>query len=184
MTIYTDGACKENARLESGIAGGTGGWAYIVLTQRPGEDMEIMLEGAGQKKGTTNQEMEIESVSKAFESIKDIEVDSIDLYSDSAYVINCLKDRWFVKWRANGWKNSKGQPVRNQVTWERMISFVEKRNVNFFHVKRNSTKYIRIVDSMAKQASLGKIPTKDSECNSEKEAGNSTISNNLSFESL
>ena len=39
-----------------------------------------------------------------------------------------------------------------------MINLVEKYNVNFFHVKRNSTKFIRMVDSMAKSASRGKEP--------------------------
>ena len=35
MNIFTDGACKDNAR-QDGIAEGRGGWAYVILTQEPG----------------------------------------------------------------------------------------------------------------------------------------------------
>ena len=150
MVIYTDGACKENNRVD-GVAVGTGGWAFIILEDKPGKDMEIINKRVGHKDGTTNQEMEIHAVSEAFSSI-DKASGPITLYSDSAYVINCLKDRWFDKWRANGWLNSKKQPVENREEWERLINLVVKYNVNCFHVKRNSTKYIRMVDSMAKKA--------------------------------
>jgi len=151
MNIFTDGACKENARYD-GIAEGKGGWAYVVLTQAPGKDMEIEEQKSGSKKGTTNQEMEIQAVAEAFESLGRVS-EPINLYSDSAYVINCLKDRWYDKWKSNGWLNSKMQPVKNQDTWERLINVVGNFNVNFYHIKRNSSKFIRIVDSMAKEAS-------------------------------
>lgn len=151
MIIYTDGACKENSRV-NGVAVGIGGWAFVVLESIPGKDMEVIYKGSGQKKGTTNQEMEIRAVIEALSAInKDVE--EITLYSDSAYVINCLKDKWYQKWQENGWLNSKSKPVENKEEWERVIELVEKYNLTFFHVKRNTTKYIKEVDSMAKQAS-------------------------------
>lgn len=151
MNIFTDGACKNNARYD-GIAEGNGGWAYVVLTQAPGKDMEIDQKSSGYKKGTTNQEMEIQAVAEAFESLKKVS-EPINLYSDSAYVINCLKDRWFDKWKSNGWLNSKMQPVKNRDTWERLIDSIQKYNVTFYHINRNSSKFIRVVDVMAKEAS-------------------------------
>lgn len=156
MNIYTDGACKDNSR-ENGLAEGKGGWAFLILESQPGQDSKVTNKGYGQKVGTTNQEMEIVAVAEAFDSIGDYS-GPINLYSDSAYVINCLKDRWYDKWRKNDWLNSKKKPVENKDSWERMINLVEKYNVNFFHVKRNSTKFIRIVDGMAKSASRGKEP--------------------------
>lgn len=159
MIIYTDGACRENGR-KNGIAVGIGGWAFLILESKPGMDMKIINSGVGHKDGTTNQEMEIYAVSEAFSSIEKIS-GPIILYSDSAYVINCLKDRWFDTWKANGWLNSKNKPVENRELWEKLINLVGKYNVNCFHVKRNSTKYIRMVDGMAKKASktvLAQIP--------------------------
>ena len=96
--------------------------------------------------------MEIVAVCEAFESLNSFP-DVINLYSDSAYVINCLKDRWYDKWNNNGWLNSKNNAVENRESWERLIHLVNLYNVNFFHVKRNTTKFIRLVDSMAKEAS-------------------------------
>lgn len=151
INIYTDGACKDNNRND-GIAEGKGGWAFIVLESDPGYDMKITREGSGFVDGTTNQEMEIVAVCEAFESLNSFP-DAINLYSDSAYVINCLKDRWYDKWNNNGWLNSKNSAVENRESWERLIRLVNLYNVNFFHVKRNTTKFIRLVDSMAKEAS-------------------------------
>jgi len=153
MTIYTDGACKDNNRQEDGTAEGKGGWAFLILENQPGQDMEITLEGSGYVDGTTNQEMEIIAVAQAFEALSDNYSETINLYSDSAYVINCLKDRWYDKWIANGWLNNKKNPVENQEAWENLINLVNKYNVSFFHVKRNTTKFIRMVDGMAKKAS-------------------------------
>lgn len=152
MTIYTDGACKYNNRQEDGTAEGKGGWAFLILESEPGYDMKITKEDSGHKNGTTNQEMEITACAEALDAVEKA-VGPINLYSDSAYVINCLKDRWYDKWRENGWVNSKKKPVENRQAWERLISLVELYNVNFFHVKRNTTKFIRMVDGMAKKAS-------------------------------
>lgn len=156
MNIYTDGACKDNLR-QDGIAEGKGGWAYVMLDKVPGENSIVVDKASGQKVSTTNQEMEIVAVAEAFEALGSSRPKHVNLYSDSAYVINCLKDRWFDKWISNGWLNNKKKPVENKESWERLINVVEKHTVNFFHIKRNSTKYIRLVDGMAKEASKIKI---------------------------
>lgn len=159
INIYTDGACKENARDESG-ATGIGGWAFVILDKADEfSDMEVVMSGSNTVTGTTNQEMEIIAAAEAFETLRysnpkyNYETKSVILYSDSAYVINCLKDRWYVNWKSNGWKNSKGKPVENREAWERLLNAINGINATFFHVKRNSTKYITMVDGMAKQAS-------------------------------
>lgn len=151
MNIYTDGACKDNIRKD-GVAEGIGGWAFLILEKKPGQDSEIIKRGVGRKVGTTNQEMEINAVAEALESTGSTS-EVINIYSDSAYVVNCLKDKWYDKWRKNGWLNNKNKPVENRETWERLISLVESRDVTPIHVKRNTTKFIRMVDGMAKEAS-------------------------------
>jgi len=161
MNIFTDGACKENSR-ENGVALGQGGWAYVALKQIPGKDMEVVLSGSGSKEGSTNQEMEITAVACAFEEVENSKIiieedEKITLYSDSAYVINCLKDKWYSKWINNGWLNSKKKPVENRDAWERLLVALNRLaisyEVEFYHVKRNSTKFIKKVDGMAKSAS-------------------------------
>ena len=42
----------------------------------------------------------------------------IEIVSDSTYVVNCFRDKWYVKWERNGWKNSKREPVANVDLWK------------------------------------------------------------------
>ena len=51
----------------------------------------------------------------------------VTLYSDSAYMVNCFRDRWYEAWRQNGWRNKKKQPVANRELWEELLELVEAR---------------------------------------------------------
>ena len=42
--------------------------------------------------------------------------------SDSTYVVNCFRDRWWEGWLRRGWKNSQGKPVANRDLWEPLIA--------------------------------------------------------------
>jgi ribonuclease HI len=148
MIIFTDGACRENQK-----GCGIGGWAFVALEQVPGKDMKVVCQKSGNISGTTNQQMEIIAVTEALETVFDFYDGEVNLYSDSAYVINCMNDRWYDKWKSNGWMNSKKKPVENQESWERLLSSIEGKKINFFHVHRNSTKYIKFVDGLAKAES-------------------------------
>ena len=46
--------------------------------------------------------------------------------SDSTYVVNCFRDRWWEGWQRNGWTNSKQQPVANRDLWEPLIELVRR----------------------------------------------------------
>ncbi len=61
-----------------------------------------------------------------------------DVYSDSAYVVNCFRDRWYVRWREKGWKNSQGKPVENRDLWEALLAEVERREVAWHKVAGHS----------------------------------------------
>ena len=41
--------------------------------------------------------------------------------SDSTYVVNCFRDKWWVRWQANGWKNASKKPVANVDLWQPLI---------------------------------------------------------------
>ena len=40
------------------------------------------------------------------------------MVSDSTYVVNCFRDRWFDGWLRRGWRNSHRKPVANRDLWE------------------------------------------------------------------
>jgi ribonuclease HI len=143
--IYCDGACSGNP--------GPGGWAGIILL-----DKEVKRISGGDKEATNNR-MELRA---ALESIREAILSGythIDVYSDSAYVVNAVKKEWLKKWAHNGWKTSskdadgKLKEVRNQDLWMIMLKLTDKyRHINFIKVKGHSgVKYNEEVDKLAKK---------------------------------
>jgi ribonuclease HI len=130
-TVFTDGACSGNP--------GRGGWAWAVAPH--GEPS-----GAGGVAHTTNQRMELQAVLEALRALPG----DLVIVSDSTYVINCFRDRWWVKWQANGWKNSQRQPVKNVDIWEPLIALVQERQPKWRWVKGHSgDKMNDLVDALA-----------------------------------
>jgi|SRR5688500_741552 ribonuclease HI len=122
VTIYSDGACSGNP--------GPGGWAAIVIDG--GEEREL----SGAEARTTNQRMEIRG---ALEGLRSLDRPrQVDLFSDSAYVVNCFRDRWYERWRQNGWRNSQKKPVENRDLWEALIAEVERHTVAWHKVAGHS----------------------------------------------
>jgi ribonuclease HI len=61
-----------------------------------------------------------------------------DVYSDSAYVINCFREKWYVRWRDNGWRNAQKKPVENRDLWEPLIALAERHQVTWHKVAGHS----------------------------------------------
>ena len=62
----------------------------------------------------------------------------VGVYSDSAYVVNCFRDKWYERWLRNGWKNSQKKPVENRDLWEALIAEVERHQVTWHKVAGHS----------------------------------------------
>ena len=119
VTIYTDGACSGNP--------GPGGWGAILMAA--GHKKEI----SGGEKNTTNNRMELSAVIFALEQLN--RPCEVDLYSDSAYVVNAFNQHWIAGWVKNGWRNSAKAPVANADLWKRLIELTKTHKVNFIKVK-------------------------------------------------
>lgn len=119
VTIYTDGACSGNP--------GPGGWGAVLMCN--GNIKEI----SGYNKNTTNNIMEITAVVEALKLLKyECEV---EIYSDSAYVVNAFNQKWIENWKKNNWKNSNKEEVKNKELWEELDKLVSKHKVKFIKVK-------------------------------------------------
>ncbi len=122
VTIYTDGACSGNP--------GPGGWGAILMCE--GKQKEI----SGASKQTTNNIMEITAVLEALRLLK---VDcNVQVYSDSAYVVNAFNQGWIENWIKNHWRTANKEPVKNQDLWEELYNLTKKHNVEFIKVKGHS----------------------------------------------
>jgi len=60
--------------------------------------------------------------------------------SDSTYVVNCFRDKWWEGWLRRGWRNAAGKPVANQDLWEPLLeaALESGRSVRFAWVKGHS----------------------------------------------
>ena len=143
--IFCDGATSGNGKADA-----PGGWAYVIL-----KDGRLVSQNSGGEKGTTNQRMELTAALMACKEIDAMDgFATVKLYSDSAYLINCFKQNWWKAWRANGWKNSKKEPVANQDLWEKLIYFFMKTpGYDFIKVKGHAgNQYNEMVDGLAVRA--------------------------------
>jgi ribonuclease HI/uncharacterized phage-like protein YoqJ len=134
-TVYTDGACSGNP--------GPGGWAWAV------EDGPF---ASGAEAHTTNQRMEIAA---ALEAVRALD-GAVEVVSDSTYVVNCFRDRWWEGWLKRGWTNSQKKPVANRDLWEPLIELYRERgDVTFRWVKGHGTDPMNdLVDRLAVEAAL------------------------------
>ena len=122
---YTDGASRGSR--------GPGGYG-VVLTWN-GETREIR----GGEPDTTNQRMEVTAACVALETIDEDHV--VTVYSDSSYLVNCMRRGWHEKWRENGWLNGLKGPVANRDLWERLIeATLRHREVRWKKVKGHQKK--------------------------------------------
>ena len=122
VTIYTDGSCLSNP--------GPGGWACILMHN------EKYKEISGAEANTTNNRMEMRAI---IEAIKALKVPcEVELYSDSAYVINAFNQNWIESWEKNNWKNSQRKPVLNYDLWIELLEVLKYHKVNFNKVKGHS----------------------------------------------
>ncbi|MGC8463965.1 MAG: ribonuclease H family protein [Acidimicrobiales bacterium] len=133
--VYTDGACRGNP--------GPGGWAWAVAGGSPW--------ASGGEPHTTNQRMEVTAVLKALGTLPG----DLRVVSDSTYVVNCFRQRWWQGWRRKGWKNAQGKPVANRDLWEPLVATVvdSGRTVEFTWVKGHSGDPMNdLVDKLATEA--------------------------------
>lgn len=139
ILIYTDGACSGNP--------GPGGWGAILMYK------EHKKELSGGCKNTTNNIMEITAVLEALKQLKYPCKSEVEIYSDSAYVVNAFNNGWIYNWKKNNWKTASKEPVKNKELWEELYTLVKKFKASFIKVKGHSDNcYNNRCDELARNA--------------------------------
>jgi ribonuclease HI len=128
--IYTDGGCSGNP--------GPGGWAYVIVTDRAKKPV-ILAEQWGAERSTTNNRMEIHAVIAALEGLAQLKLRNyqVTVYTDSQYVQKGMSE-WIHSWKANGWRNSSREPVKNRELWEKLDSLAARFPVAWKWVRGHS----------------------------------------------
>ena len=137
VTIYTDGPCSGNP--------GPGGWGAILMHK------DNKKEISGGKKDTTNNVMELTAVIEALKLLKF--PCKVNLYSDSAYVVNAFLQHWVNNWQKNNWKTADKKDVKNKELWQELISLTNTHEVTFHKVKGHAdNEYNNRCDELARNA--------------------------------
>ena len=119
VIIYTDGACSGNP--------GPGGWGAILMYK------DTKKEISGAKNNTTNNVMELTA---ALEGLRMLKFPcEVELYSDSAYLVNGFSQGWIYNWQKNNWKTSDKKDVKNKELWQELYSLTKTHDVTFNKVK-------------------------------------------------
>jgi len=136
IKIYTDGSCLENP--------GNGGWAAIII------DDEKKIQIKGNKKNTTNNQMELLAPIEALKKVP--KGSKIQIFTDSKYVKSGITE-WIHNWKKNGWKTADKQPVKNKELWEKLDLLNNEFEISWNWVKAHSTDELNNeVDLIAREA--------------------------------
>ena len=135
IKIYTDGSCIGNP--------GNGGWAAILLIN------EKKIKIKGNKKNTTNNQMELLDPIKALKKIP--KGSKVQIFTDSKYVKLGITG-WIYNWKKNGWKTANKQKVKNKELWTELDLLSNQFEINWNWVKAHSTdKLNNEVDLIARE---------------------------------
>ena len=124
---------------------GPGGWGSILMYK------DIKKEISGGKTDTTNNIMELTAVIEGLKLLK--HECEVEIYSDSAYVVNAFNNKWIYGWMKNNWKTSNKEPVKNKELWEELYSLTKIHDVKFIKVKGHSdNEFNNRCDELAREA--------------------------------
>ncbi len=119
VQIFTDGACSGNP--------GPGGYGAIIKYK--GHEKEL---SAGYI-NTTNNRMELLAVIHGLEALKEPCI--VDIYSDSKYVVDAIKQGWAKRWQKNNWMRNKKDDALNPDLWQKLLDLLDKHKVTMHWVK-------------------------------------------------
>lgn len=150
--VYSDGATSNNGSKNS-----KGGWGAILLREGANHgtfDQDFSLTTSGSILNTTNQRMELTGAIEGLKLIPELKfADEVFVRTDSAYIYNCWKNKWYSTWERNGWKNSKKEPVANRDLWEILLPYFKNPQITIEKVKGHSGDlYNELVDQLAVEA--------------------------------
>ena len=124
VRIYVDGACRGN-QAESNI----GSYAAILIYN--GHEKELSMGF----RNITNNQMEIKAVIAGLREMKRTDL-PIEVYSDSAYVVNAINNKWIDGWAKNGWIKKDGKEVKNQELFQELFELFNKfDNIKIIKIK-------------------------------------------------
>ncbi|CAH1983699.1 unnamed protein product [Acanthoscelides obtectus] len=124
VVVYTDGACENNGRANA--KAGIGVWFG------DSHPLNISEPVVGRP---TNNTAEIRACLAALEVLHRYRIKKVSLHTDSMFIINSMT-LWIHNWKANGWKTSKGDAVKNKTDFMKLDEIIKRfDDLRWVHVK-------------------------------------------------
>ena len=144
IQVWTAGMGSGNGKEPVG--------GYGVLLVYKGKEKPLW----GFTENVTSQRMQLVAVVSGLEGVinKDLPV---VVFSESDFIIQAIKEKWFEQWQKNNWKTESGDPVMDQDLWQKLLQFyydyiVNEVNLKFVHISDDSVKfYIEQAKVLAKK---------------------------------
>lgn len=151
IELYCDGSCPK--------PNGPGGWAFIVV-----EGGHVLIEKAGGKRSTTNNQMELEAAIQGLEWLlaQGYVGRDVRITSDSQYVIKGIH-QWVHAWRRQGWRrrdrDGSWQQVSNVMQWKQLFHLAHEQFTCTYEWVRghNGHHYNELCDKLAGEATWSQI---------------------------
>ena len=125
VKIYTDGAARGNPD-------GPGGYGTVLEYVDTKGQLHVKELSCGYVK-TTNNRMELMAVIAGLEALN--RPCTVEVYSDSQYVVNAFNQHWVEGWIKKNWKRGKNEPVKNVDLWKRLLEAARPHQLTFTWVK-------------------------------------------------
>lgn len=124
VVIYTDGSSRGNP--------GPGGYGTVLEYVDTKGNLHTREYSAGYEL-TTNNRMELMGVIAGLEALT--KACTVDVYSDSQYVVKAFTEHWIDGWIQKNWKQGTKNPVKNIDLWKRLLEAKRKHQVLFHWIK-------------------------------------------------
>ena len=147
VTLYSDGAARGNPD-------GPGGYGCVLHYVDGKGQLHVREFSAGYVK-TTNNRMELMAVIMGLECLK--EGCEVDVYSDSAYVVNAFLQDWISFWVLNNWRTKGKSQVLNVDLWQRLLKQLERHKVNWNKVKGHADNELNNKCDMIARSEISKL---------------------------
>lgn len=116
IDLYSDGGAEPNP--------GKGGFGVILSFKGRRKEFSQGF------RLTTNNRMELMGVIHGLERLKT--KSSVNVFSDSRYVVDGISKGWAEKWKLNNWYRTKDEKAVNFDLWERLLNLIAThQKVNF-----------------------------------------------------
>lgn len=145
VTLYSDGSSRGNP--------GPGGYGTVLLYTDPAGQLHTLELSQGYIR-TTNNRMELMGVIAGLEAL--VRPCTVEVHSDSQYVVNAFNQHWVEGWVKRGWRTASKEPVKNDDLWRRLLVAKKPHDVSFVWVKGHAGHaYNERCDALATSAADG-----------------------------